>query len=86
VIQSADSSNVYLELIDALLQEENAENRAKMLEESGDLVDDEFMQVMGSLLGQMEQQGEQSEILDRLKDLNREVLRFTMKRNLQSAN
>lgn len=86
VIQSADSSNVYLELIDALLQEENAENRAKMLEESGDLVDDEFMQVLGSLLGQMEQQGEQSEILDRLKDLNREVLRFTMKRNLQSAN
>ncbi len=86
VIQSADSSSAYIELIDALLQEENAENRAKMLEESGDLVDDEFMQVMGSLLGQMEQQNDQPEMLDRLKDLNREVLRFTMKRNLQSAN
>lgn len=85
VIQSADSSSVYLELIEALLQEESAENRAKMLEESGGLVDDDFMQVMGSLLGQMEQQGEQSEILARLKDLNREVLRFTMKRNLQSS-
>ncbi len=34
----------------------------------------------------MEQQGDQPEMLDRLKDLNREILRFTMKRNLQSAN
>jgi hypothetical protein len=86
VIQSSDSSSAHIEFIEALLEEENADNRAKMLEESGDLVDDEFMQVMGSLIGQMEQQGDQPEMLDRLKDLNREILRFTMKRNLQSAN
>jgi hypothetical protein len=86
VIQSADSSNAYLEFIDALLQEENAENRAKLLEDSGDLVDDEFMQMLGGLVGQMEQQGDQPEMLDRLKELNREILRFTMKRNLQSGN
>lgn len=86
VIQSADSSSVYLELIEALLQEENTENRLKLLEESGDLVNDEFSQVLGSLIAQMEQQGDQAEMVERLKDLNREILRFTMKRNLQSAN
>ena len=86
VIQSADSSSAHIEFIEALLEEENADNRAKMLEESGDLVDDEFMQMLGGLVGQMEQQGDQPEMLDRLKDLNREILRFTMKRNLQSAN
>ena len=84
VIQAADSSNAYLGIIDALLQEENAENRAKMLEESSDLINDEFMQLLGGLLGQIEQQGDQPEILERLKELNREVLRFTMKRNMQN--
>ena len=84
VIQAADSSNAYLGIIDALLQEENAENRAKMLEESSDLINDEFMQLLGGLLGQIEQQGDQPEILERLKELNREILRFTMKRNLQN--
>ena len=85
VIQSADSSNAYLGLIDALLQEESAENRAQMLEESGDLINDEFMQLLGGLIGQMEQQGEQPEMLDRVRELNREILRFTMKRNLQNS-
>ncbi len=85
VIQSADSSNAYLGLIDALLQEESAENRVKILEESGDLVDDEFMQLLAGLIGQLEQQGDQQEVLDQLKELNREILRFTMKRNLQSS-
>ena len=85
VIQSADSSNAYLSFIDALLQEESAENRAAMLEESSDLVNDEFMQLLGGLIGQMEQQGDQPEMLDKVKDLNREILRFTMKRNLQNS-
>jgi len=85
VIQSADSSNAYLGLIDALLQEESAENRAQMLEESSELINDEFMQLLGSLIGQMEQQGNQPEVLKRLKELNREILRFTMKRNLQNG-
>ena len=85
VVQSADSSNAYLGLIDALLQEESAENRAQMLEESSDLINDEFMQLLGGLIGQMEQQGDQPEMLDKVKDLNREILRFTMKRNLQNS-
>lgn len=84
VVQSADSSNAYLGLIDALLQEESAENRAQLLEESGELINDEFMQLLGGLIGQMEQQNEQPEMLDKVKELNREILRFTMKRNLQN--
>lgn len=84
VIQSADSSNAYLSIIEALLQEDNPENREKILVDSSELINDEFMQLMGNLIGQMEQQGEQPEMLDRVKELNREILRFTMKRNLQN--
>ena len=85
VIQSVDSSNAYLSFIDALLQEDSPENRAAMLEESSDLINDEFMQLLGGLIGQMEQQGDQPETLERVRDLNREILRFTMKRNLQNS-
>ncbi len=85
VIQSADSSNAYLGLVDALLQEENPETRAAMLEESSELINEEFMQLLGGLIGQMEQQGDQPEMLEKVRDLNREILRFTMKRNLQSS-
>ena len=46
---------------------------------------DEFMQLLGGLIGQLEQQGEQPEMLDKVKELNREILRFTMKRNLQNS-
>ena len=56
-----------------------------MLEESSDLINDEFMQLLGGLIGQLEQQGEQPEMLDKVKELNREILRFTMKRNLQNS-
>lgn len=85
VIQSVDSSNAYLSFIDALLQEDSPENRAAMLEESSDLINDEFMQLLGGLIGQMEQQGDQPETLERVRELNREILRFTMKRNLQNS-
>ena len=85
VIQSADSSNAYLGLVDALLQEEIPETRAAMLEESSELINEEFMQLLGGLIGQMEQQGDQPEMLEKVRDLNREILRFTMKRNLQSS-
>ena len=44
------------------------------------------MQVLGSLSSQIEQEGNQPELVTKLKDLNREVLRYTMRRNLKAEN
>lgn len=85
VLQSAGASGAYLELIDSLLAEEDADKRAAKLEESSDKVDDEFMRLLSGLIGQFEESGDDAETLAKLQDLNREVLRFSMKRNLQSA-
>jgi len=63
VIQSAESSSTYLGLIDALLQEEDAEKRSALLAEAGDLINDEFTQFFSSLIAQLEQQGNQAEVL-----------------------
>ena len=85
VIQSAESSSTYLGLIDALLQEEDAEKRSALLAEAGDLINDEFTQFFSSLIAQLEQQGNQAEVLEKVKELHRDVLRFTMKKNLKTG-
>jgi hypothetical protein len=84
IIQSASTSSVYIELIEMLLQVPDEKTRAEMLEKAGEAVNDDFMQVIGSLTNQMEVAGDQPELVSKLKDLNREVLRFTMRRNLKA--
>lgn len=84
IIQSASASSVYIELIEMLLQAPDEKTRAEMLENAGKAVNDDFMQVLGRLVSQMEEAGNQPELITKLKELNREVLRFTMRRNLKS--
>ncbi len=86
IIQSASTSSVYIELIEMLLQAPDEKTRAEMLEKAGESVNDDFMQVLGSLSSQIEHEGNQPELVTKLKDLNREVLRFTMRRNLKAEN
>ena len=49
------------------------------------ICNDDFMQVLAGLTNQVEQAGNQPELVTKLKDLNREVLRFTMRRNLKDG-
>jgi hypothetical protein len=84
IVQSASASSVYIELIEMLLQAPDEKTRAEMLENAGEAVNDDFMQVLGGLVSQMEEAGNQPELVTKLKELNREVLRFTMRRNLKA--
>jgi hypothetical protein len=84
IIQSASTSSVYIELIEMLLQAPDEKTRAEVLENAGEGVNDDFMQVLGGLVSQMEEAGNQSDPVTKLKELNREVLRFTMRRNLKA--
>ena len=86
IIQSASTSSVYLELIEMLLQAPDEKTRIEMLENANEAVNDDFMQVIASLTNQMEEAGNQPALVTQLKDLNREVLRFTMRRNLKAEN
>jgi hypothetical protein len=55
-----------------------------MLEKAGEAVNEDFMQVIASLTNQMEEAANQQELVAKLKELNRETLRFTMRRNLKA--
>ncbi len=82
VLRAASSSGAVIEIVQQLLQLDDPEARSKVLKEAGDAINDEFNQSLAELLAQVEKQNDQPELAEKLKDINREVLRFTMKRNL----
>lgn len=85
VLRAASSSGAIIKIIETLLQEENEAKRQEILEQAGDAINEEFSQTLTSLIGQVEKQGQQPELLARLKALNSEILRFTMRRNLNNG-
>ncbi|MGV8049341.1 MAG: CpXC domain-containing protein [Anaerolineaceae bacterium] len=82
VIQSASTSGMYIEVIEMLLQAQDEKARQEIMESAGDVIDADFMQMLSGLVSQMEGNGNQPEVVAKLKDINREVLRFSMKKNL----
>jgi hypothetical protein len=82
VIQSASTSNAYIELIETLLQAPDDKSVEEALNEVKDLINDDFLQFLNGLTNQLEASNEQPEVLQRLKEINRVVLRFSMQKNL----
>ena len=56
-----------------------------ILEKHKDDINDEFLQFLTSLITQIETQEDQTETIQRLKDVYRSVLRFSMQQNLNQA-
>ncbi len=83
VIQSASSSAAYFGLVEALLQAPDDQAVEKELAQARDLVNEDFMQFLNTLINQLEAEKEQAEVIQRLKDINRIVLRFSMQKNLK---
>ncbi len=85
VLRAASTSGAVLQVIEQMLQLDSPEERQKVLDAAGDSINDDFSQTLGSLISQVESQGDQPELLEKLKEINREVLRFTMRRNLNNG-
>lgn len=85
VLRAASTSGAVLQVIEEMLQLETTEERQKVLEGAGEAINDDFSQTLSGLISQVESQGDQPELLDKLKEINREVLRFTMRRNLNNG-
>lgn len=85
VLRAASTSGAVLQVIEEMLQLEIAEERQNVLEAAGEAINDEFSQTLSSLISQVESQGDQPELIEKLKEINREVLRFTMRRNLNNG-
>ncbi len=83
VIQQASAPPPEIEMIEDLLEEEDEKARQEWLEANRDKVTPEFVDTLTSLVGQS-QDGRDKELSDRLQEVYRSVLRFSMKSNLES--
>jgi hypothetical protein len=55
------------------------------MEAHKDQITPEFLQMLSGLLAQVQQSGQDSELLQRLQNLNRQALRFSMEMNLRGG-
>jgi hypothetical protein len=84
-IQKVSSPGANIELIEALIRAEDEDAINAILDENADELTDEFMQFLMNLLNQTQQQKGQEATAEKLQQIYRKALRFTMKRNLQKA-
>jgi len=82
-IQKVSAPGANIELIEALIQAEGEEAVQAILNENADELTDEFMQFLMNLLNQTQGQQGRDATAEKLQQVYRQALRFTMKRNLE---
>jgi len=83
-IQKVSAPGANFELIEALIQAEDEAEITAILEENTDEITDEFMQFLMNLLNQTQQQEGREVTAEKLQQVYRQALRFSMKRNLET--
>lgn len=81
-IQKISAPGANIELIEALIQAEDEDAIRTILDENAEEITDEFTQFLSNLLSQTQQQEGREATAEKLHQVYRQVLRFTMKRNL----
>jgi len=81
-IQKISAPGANIELIEALIEAENEVAVNAILEANPDEITDEFMQFLMNLLNQTQGQQGTEKTAEKLQQVYRQVLRFSMKRNL----
>lgn len=82
VIQKVSAPGANIELIEDLIQAEGEAAINALLDENADEITDEFMQFLMNLLNQTQQQEGRDAAVEKLQQVYRQALRFSMKRNL----
>ncbi len=82
VIQQASTPPPEVALAEELMGAETEADRRAILEANADKITPEFLQVLSSLMSQLEQQG-QADLSQRIKDVHRAAVRFSMQANLR---
>ncbi len=80
-VRSLSSAPPEVEFIEALLEAQDPAERRKLLEENNDQVTDELISALTNIVAQVDE-GQDQELTAQIKELHRQVLRFSMERNL----
>lgn len=82
-IQKISAPGANIELIEDLIQAESESDINAILDENSDEITDDFMQFLMNLLNQTQQQEGREATAEKLQQIYRQALRFSMKRNLE---
>ena len=83
VIQKISAPGANIELIEQLIQAEDEQDVNAILDENEEDLTDDFMQFLMNLLNQTQGKESQRATAEKLQQIYRQALRFTMKRNLE---
>ncbi len=84
-IQKVSAPGANIQLIEALIQAEGDEAIRAILDENAEELTDEFSQFLYSLLSQTQGQEGREATAEKLQQVYRQVLRYTMQRNLEKS-
>jgi hypothetical protein len=82
VLQEASAPQAEIALVEQLMGLEEESERQQFLQENAEAITPEFLQILTNLMSQVEQQG-QAELSQRLQEVYRSALRFSMQSNLK---
>jgi hypothetical protein len=82
VLQEASAPPPEIALVEEMMGLESEADRQAFLQENAESITPEFLQMLTTLMGQVEQQG-QAELSQRLQEVYRSALRFSMQSNLK---
>jgi hypothetical protein len=85
VLQQASAPPPEVAFIEELLDAPDDQATRQLMEAHKDQITPEFLQMLSGLLAQVQQSGQDSELLQRLQNLNRQALRFSMEMNLRGG-
>lgn len=80
-VRSLSTTPPEVEFIEALLEAQDPTARRKLLEENNEKVTDELISALTNIVAQVDE-GQDKELAAQIKDLHRQVLRYSMERNL----
>lgn len=85
VIQKASAPPPEIEFIEELLDAPDDQSRRDLLEQNRTKITPEFLQLLSGLVSQVMDSNQETELVERLTALNRQVLRYSMEANLRGG-
>lgn len=84
MIEEANKPPAEIEFVESLLKAPNVETVKTLLNEKPDVINEEFIQLLASLISQTEQNGNQQEMVAKLKEIQKIATKALMVKNLKN--
>ena len=85
VIEKASAPPEEIKLLEELLAFKNEDDLKEMISKNGKAITQEFIDVMGNVMGRLSQQPEQKEVVEKLNTVYKAVLGYSMKKKMKES-